>query len=179
MKTERLVDDTALPVVRTAIGHFFMPPSPPFTPDGVDQFLPAPQRYHEAEVIRVSAFCGAWLFAATGCFLPWGGQGWTVALRALLCLTLWMPVWLVVIQCIIAFPGVLCVLLEKNRVLSKAESLVLATAMALLVFSIAACMLLVSPCLACRIVGGIWLSALGLEGILRVVLLVKKQLAAQ
>lgn len=176
MKTERLIDDTALPVVRTAIGHFFMPPSPPVTPDGVDQFLPAQERYHGTEVIRVAAFCGVWSFAATGCFLPWGGQGWMVALRALLCLAMWMPVWFLVIQCIIAVPGAACVLLVKNRVLTKAESLVLSTAMAVLILSIAACMLLVSPCLACRIVGGVWLSALALEGILRVVLLVKKLL---
>lgn len=176
MKTERLIDDTALPVVRTAIGSFFMPSSPPAVPNGVDLFLPARQRYHEAEVIRVSAFCGIWLFAATGCFLPWGGHGWMIGVRALLCLAIWMPVWFVVIQCIIAVPGALCVLLEKNRVLSKAESLALSTAMAVLIFSVAACLLLVSPQLACRIIGGIWLSALALEGFLRVVLLVRSRM---
>jgi hypothetical protein len=175
MKTEQLIDDTALPVVRTAIGRFFMKPSPPITPEDVDLFLPARQRYHETEVIRVAAFCGIWLFAATGCFLPWTGSvGWMIALRAVLCCFAWVPLWFVVIQLIIVVPGVLSVLLEKNRVLSKSESLALSTALAVLIFSIAACMLLVSPHLACRMVGGVWLAALALEGILRAALLVGK-----
>ena len=178
MKTAHLIDDTKLPVVRTAIGRFFMKPSPAVTPAGVDLFLPARQRHHETEVIRVAAFCGVWLFAATGCFLPWSGsEGWMLVLRAALCCCAWVPVWFVMIQLIIVVPGVLSVLLEKNRVLSKSESLALSTAMAVLILSIAACILLVSPHLACRIAGGIWLSALALEGVLRVALLVRKLLA--
>ena len=177
MKTEQLIGDAALPVVRTAIGQVFMKPSPPVTPEEVDLFLPARQRYHETEVTRVAAFCGIWLFAATGCFLPWtGNEGWMMAVRALLCCCAWLPAWFVVIQLIIAVPGVLSVLLEKNRVLSKSESLALCTAMAVLIFSIAACVLLTSPHLACRVVGGIWLAVLALEGILRIALLVRKLL---
>ena len=129
--------------------------------------------------MRVAAFCGVWSFAATGCFLPWGGQGWMMVARALLCVVLWAPLWLFVIQGTIVIPGVLCVLLEKNRVLSRSESLALSTALGALIFSIVACILLGSSCLACRITGGVWLGALALEGVLRVLWLVKKRIAGE
>lgn len=176
MKTDRLIDDTTLPVVHTAFARFFMPPKPPVKTDGVDVLVTARDRLHEPEVMRVAAFCAIWSLIATGCFLPWGGQGWWIALRVIFNLIIWLPAWALAMQLIVVGPGALCALLEKQRVLSKRESLTLSTALAVLIFSVAACVLIASSCLVCQIVGDIWLFALLLEGLLRLVLLAVKLL---
>lgn len=171
MKTDRLIDDTALPQVRTAFARVFMPPKPPVPPAGVDVLVTARDRLHEPEVIRVAAFFAIWSVIATGCFLPWGGDGWWIALRAMVCLVVWLPAWALAMQLIVVVPGALCVMLEKQRVLSHRESLMLGSALAVLTFSVAACLLIAFPSLVCQIVGAIWLFALALEGTLRLVLL--------
>ena len=174
MKTEPLIDDTDLPRVRTAIAHFFMPTKSSCTSAAVDVLVPASERYHEAEVLRVAAFCGLWSFAAVGCYLPWvGSQGWMIAARAAICFIIWLPVWFTSIVLIITVPGALGALLEHQRVLSKPEALQLSTAMAALIFSITACLLLVSPFLIGQIVGAIWLLVLAVEGILRLLWLLR------
>lgn len=176
MKTDRHIDDTSRPIVHTAFARVFMPPQPPVTPEGVDVLVTARDRLHEPEVIRVAAFCAIWSLMATGCFLPWGGDGWWMALRAVVCLGIWLPIWAVAMQLIVVVPGALCAALESRRVLSNQESLTLATALAVLIFTVAAFLLLASPSLVCQIVGDIWLFALVLEGLLRVVLLIGKLL---
>lgn len=176
MKTDRLIDDTPLPVVQTAMARVFMPPKPPETPEGVDVLVTARDRLHEPEVVSVAAFCAIWSLIATGCFLPWGGEGWWIALRAAVCLVVWLPAWALAMQLVVVVPGALCTVLDKLQVLSKREALMLANALVALVFSVAACLLLASPCLICRFVGGIWLFALAVEGMLRLVLLAGKLL---
>lgn len=174
MKTDRLVDDPALPAVQTAFVRIFMPPRPPEKPEGVDVLVTARDRLHEPEVIRVAAFCAVWSLAAVLCFMPWGGHGWTIVPRALLCLALWLPCWVLALQGAVVLPGILSTVLVEQKTLREAEGRVLSVAMTLLMFSIAACMLVASSSLVCHIVGLVWLFALLLEGLLRLVLLASK-----
>jgi len=161
-------------MVHTAIARFFMPPAPPAKPDGVDVMVTARDRLHEPEVMRTAAFCAVWSFIATGCFLPWGGQGTWLILRAAACLLLWVPAWMLALQALVVLPGILCQVLEARRILIHEESLILSHGVAVLALSVAAAILLMSSCVACRIVGGIWLSVLLLEGFLRLVVLTRR-----
>lgn len=176
MKTDRLIDDTSLPVVYTAFARIFMPPQPPETPAGVDVLVTARDRLHEREVIRVAAFCAIWSLIAALCFLPWGGEGWWVVPRTILCLALWLPAWALAMQMVAVVPVVICSLLVSQRVLAPREAHVLAQALSVLAFSVAAFMLVASSCFVCQIVGDIWLFALLFEGMLRLVLLASKLL---
>lgn len=174
MKTGPLIDDSDLPRVHTAIARFFMPPSPTVTPPDVDLLLPAAGRLHEPEVMRAAAFVALWLFAATGCFLPWeGSHGWWIALRIASCLAAWVPAWFVTALAVATIPGTACAFLEDKRIISREECVLLTTALVLLAFTVAALLLLLSPHLPCRIVGGVWLLALGLEGVLRLASLIR------
>ncbi|MBX7207219.1 MAG: hypothetical protein K1X78_02815 [Verrucomicrobiaceae bacterium] len=177
MKTDRLIDDASLPLVRTALARVFLPPKPPVTPEDADQMVAARDRLHEREVMWGAAFCAGWSLIAVACFLPWGGShGWWMAPRLLLCLAAWLPVWLLVLQLLVVVPGALCALLVERRILIAAEARLLMDSVVLLALSVAACVLVASSCLACQIVGDIWLFVLLLEGMLRVVLLVSKLL---
>lgn len=178
MKTARLTDDSGLPMVHTAIARLFMPPSPPAKPEGVDAMLMARDRLHEPEVIRTAAFCALWSFIATGCFLPWGGLGIWMIVRSVACLLLWVPAWMLALQSLVVLPGILCQSLEARRILVHEESLMLSQGVAVLGLSVAAAILLMSSCVACRIVGGIWLSVLLLEGLLWLVVLTRKKLVS-
>lgn len=176
MKTGPLIDNSDLPRVHTAIARFFMPPSPPVTPPDADLLLPAPGRLHQPEVMRVAAFVALWLFAATGCFLPWeGSQGWWIALRIASCLAAWVPVWFVTTLAAATIPGTACAFLEDKRIISRDEGALLATALVTLAFTLAALLLLLSPHVICSVVGSVWLLALGLEGVLRIVALIRGQ----
>lgn len=174
MKTEPLIDDSDLPRVHTAIARLFMPPSPPVAPPDVDLLLPASGRLHQPEVMRVATFVALWLLAATGCFLPWeGSHGWWIALRIAACVAAWVPVWFVTTLAAATIPGSACAFLEDKRIISREESVLLTTALVLLAFTLAALLLLLSPHLLCRIVGGVWLLALSFEGVLRLASLIR------
>ena len=176
MKTDRLIDDTSLPVVQTAFARIFLPPQPPEKPEGVDVLVTARDRLHEREVIRVAAFCAIWSLIAALCFLPWGGQGWWVVPRTIFCLLLWLPAWAFAMQLIGVGPAAICAVLADRNVLTAREAHILSQALAALAFSVAAFMLVASSCVVCQIVGNIWLFALLFEGMLRLVLLASKLL---
>lgn len=174
MKTDRLIDDTAMPEVQTAFARIFFPPQPPETPEGVDVLVTARDRLHEPEVIRIAAFCAIWSLAAALCFMPWGGHGWMIIPRALLCLALWLPCWVLSLMAAVVVPGAISTVLVNQKTLTEVEGRTLSVALSVLMFSIAACMLVASSSFICQIVGEIWLFALVLEGLLRLVLLASK-----
>lgn len=174
MKTDRLIDDGALPDVQTAFARIFLPPQPPQIPEGVDVLVTARDRLHEREVIRIAAFCAIWSLIAALCFMPWGGHGWMIILRSLLCLALWLPCWVLSLMAAVVVPGIISAVLVNQKTLTETEGRTLAVALTVLMFSVPACMLVASPLFICHLVGLVWLFALGLEGMLRLVLLASK-----
>ncbi len=178
VSTERIIDDTRAMRNRTAIGAFFIgTDEEPLSPD-TKAFLPASERSSARELTRVAAFAGWWLFVAIGCCLPWGGsEGWWIAARIASCIALWPLAWLMFFQLSILVLSTAALVLEKARVLSRGEARMLIDGGVIVVYSILALALLAHECVVCRVVGGVWLLALMVEGMLRGVLFIKKLLS--
>lgn len=169
-------EPSGIPTLRTATARLLLPPSADPTPPGVDAFVPAASRDHQPEILRTAALCALWTFAATGCFLPWGGHGWLLLARTAALLALWVPLWFLALVLTIVIPGGLCLLLHRRGLLSSQETITLSTALCLLFFSIIALILARSPLLPAQIIGWLWLIALVTESLLRIVhLFVKKR----
>lgn len=169
MSTVKLEDDTALPRSSSALGRLLLPGSRPELPPGVDFFVPADERLHDRETLRAAAFVAIWSLAATGCLLPWSGDGgWLhTLLRFVICLLGWFPIWLLALLSCFVAAAVLGGVLESFRVISAKESQTLITAIVLLALSTAACYLASSAGFISQLVGWVWLFVLGAEGLLR------------
>lgn len=165
MKTEPIIDDSRSPVLLTGWGLVLRPRDS--EPAAGMKFLPAQRRFFRGEVMTAARFMGVWTFAATGCFLPWGGSGWRLALSIAGCLAAWPFVWFLAVQGIVSLAGALGIVLEKAGVLSRRESMLFCTGTVLVILTVAACVLLSGKSLVCGIVGGLWLIVIGMEGLLR------------
>ena len=169
------LEPSGIPTLRTATAHFLMPPATDPTPAGVDAFVPAVARDHQPEILRIAAFCALWTFAATGCLLPWGGEGWPMVARALALLAVWIPLWSLTLILIFVLPGAFFLFLQRRDFLTARQTTALCTALAILFFSFIALLLARSPLLPCQIVGWIWIIALLVEVLLSIVLLFVKK----
>ena len=168
-------EPTGIPTLRTATAYFLMPPATDPTSAGVDAFVPAAARDHQPEILRVAAFCALWTFAATGCLLPWGGQGWPMVARSIALLAVWIPLWSLSLILIFVLPGTFFLFLQRRDFLTARQTTTLCTALAILFFSFIALFLARSPLLPCQIVGWIWIIALLAEALLSIVLLFVKK----
>ena len=168
-------EPTGIPTLRTATAYFLMPPATDPTSAGVDAFVPADLREHQPEILRVAAFCALWTFAATGCLLPWGGEGWLLAARSIALLAVWVPIWFFSLVFTFVLPGGFFLVLRRRGFLTASQTTTLCIALCILFFSLIALFLARSPLLPCLIVGWIWIVALLVEALLRIVLLFVKK----
>ncbi len=165
MKTEPLIDDSRRPVLLTGWG-LLLRPRDSGPAEGM-KFFPAQRRFFRDEVMAAALFMGVWTFAATGCFLPWGGSGWRLALSIAGCLAAWPFAWIIAVQGLVSLAGALGTVLERAGLLSRREALLFNTGTVLVALTVAACVLVSGKSLVCGTVGGLWLLVIGMEGLLR------------
>ena len=161
-------DTDGTPLIRTGIGHFLIPTIQPEGSDAYDLFVPALARDHQPEIIRVAAFFALWSFAATGCLLPWTGLSPLGLLQNAICLLAWSPLWFIGLILCVALPGALILPMLHSGILTKEKARWLSTALAILIFSVIALFLARYPLPLFQVVGWIWLGALGIEALLRI-----------
>lgn len=169
MSDDSSLDSDAMPQIRTGIGHFFIPRTRPEVSEAYDLFVPAAARDHQPEILRIAAFVALWSFAATGCLLPWAGWSPLGLLQNAICLLAWTPLWFLGLILCFALPGALILPLLQSGILMKKSARRLSSVLAILIFSVIALFLARYPLPLFQVVGWIWLGALGIETLLRII----------